>query len=123
MRNPQIVMFDPRIAALSQEILNHPKLTARIKLAQEEGAKAHSTIFYMDKEDEIPVIHTFDQAIGFLAAEVGILVHGDYDYEAICNLCDLIREKLIEKRTVVINSGESASRTESRIIMQSDYKH
>lgn len=119
----QIVMFDPRITALSQEVLNHPKLTARIKLAQDEGAKAHSTIFYMDKEEEIPVIHTFDQAIGFLAAEVGILVHGDYDYEAICKLCAMITEKLKEKRTVIINTGQPSLRDESRKIIQSDYKY
>lgn len=119
----QIVMFDPRITGLSQEVLNHPKLSARIKEAQDQAGKAHSTVFYMGKDDEIPVIHTFDQAIGFLAAEVGILVHGDYSYEDICELCVKITQRLQEKRTVIVNSSESTARTESRLIIQSDYKH
>lgn len=119
----QIVMLDQRIISMIQEVRNHPKLFARMEQAKLEGQNAHATIFTMTKEDYIPVINTFEEGIAFLAAEAGILIHGDYSHEAICDLCDKIREKLVEKRTIVINTGESANRTESRIIMQSDYKH
>jgi hypothetical protein len=125
----QIVMFDPPLIALAQEIQNHPKLVQRMKQAELEGKNAHATIFTLKQDDDIPVINNFSDSIGFLAAEAGILLHGEYSYEDILGVCDKIREALIEKRTVIVNTvnsksiGESASRTESRIIMQSDYKH
>lgn len=104
----QIVMYDPRITALAQEINAHPDLLARIKEAQNEGAKAHSTIFTGKAGDaDIPIIQGFEQAIGFLAAEVGILLDGLYTYESICNLCNEIRLKLEAKRAVYINSADS----------------
>lgn len=104
----EIVMYDPRITALAQEVNAHPKLLARIKEAQDQGAKAHSTIFTGKAGDaDIPIIQGFEQAIGFLAAEVGLLLHGSYSYEAICDICDKIRDRLIEKRTLEL--GEKAA--------------
>lgn len=104
----EIVMYDERITALAQEVNAHPKLLARIKEAQDQGAKAHSTIFTGQAGDpDIPVIQGFEQAIGFLAAEVGLLLHGTYNYEAICDICDKVRERLVEKRTVQL--GEKAA--------------
>lgn len=100
----QIVMLDDRIIAMIQEVRNHPKLFERIQKAQEEGAKAHETIFHLKQDENIPVIQSFEQGIGFLAAEVGIVLHGDYSYEAICNLCDEIRIRLIDKREVIVNN-------------------
>lgn len=98
-----IVMYDQRIVALAQEVNAHPKLLARMKEAEAQGAKAHSTIFTGQAGDaDIPVIQGFEQAIGFLAAEVGILLHGSYSYDAICDICDKIRQRLIERRTVVL---------------------
>lgn len=118
-----IVMLDQRIIAMVQEIPNHPKLYARMKQAEVDGANAHATLFTMDEDTDQSLIQNFEQAIGFLAAEVGILMDGIYDHEALCNVCNIIREKLEERRCVIVNTGESANRTESRIIMQSDYKH
>ena len=101
----EIVMLDQRIISLVQEVQAHPKLAAKIKLAEEEGNKAHSTIFTGKEGDaDIPVIRNFEQGIGFLAAEVGILVHGTYTYEDICELSNKIREKLVEARTVVVDN-------------------
>lgn len=119
----QIVMLDERIIQMVQEIPNHPELFARMRQAEIDGANAHATIFTMDEDTDQSLIQNFEQAIGYLAAEVGILMDGIYDHEALCNVCNIIREKLIDKRTAIVNTGESASRTESRIIMQSDYKH
>lgn len=119
----QIVMLDERIIAMVQEIPNHPELFARMCQAEIDGANAHATIFTMDEDTDQSLIQNFEQAIGYLAAEVGILMDGMYSHEALCDVCNIIREKLIEKRTVIINTGESANRKESRIIMQSDYKH
>lgn len=99
----EIVMYDQRITALAIEVNAHPALLARMKEAEAQGAKAHSTIFTGQAGDpDIPVIQGFEQAIGFLAAEVGLLLHGTYNYEAICDICDKIRQRLIEKRTVEI---------------------
>jgi NaMN:DMB phosphoribosyltransferase len=104
----EIVMYDPRITALAQEVNAHPKLLARVKLAQDEGAKAHSIIFTGKAGDaDIPIIQGFEQAIGFLAAEVGILLDGIYNYEAICDICDRIRQRLEEKRLVIVNTPDS----------------
>jgi len=119
----EIVMLDQRIINLVQEVQAHPKLAARMKAAEDEGAKAHETIFYMKKDDDIPLIQSFEQGIGFLAAEVDILLHGDYSYEDICVLCDKIREKLIEKRTVILGNYEHKPKKLDRVVIQSDYKH
>lgn len=100
----EIVMLDDRIINMIQEVRNHPKLFERIQKAQEEGAKAHETIFHLQQDENIPVIQSFEQGIGFLAAEVGILLDGTYDYEAICDICDKIRERLIDRRGVLVNS-------------------
>lgn len=100
----QIVMLDQRIIAMIQEVRNHPKLFERIQQAQAEGEKAHETIFHLQQDDNIPVIQSFEQGIGFLAAEVGILLDGTYSYEAICNLCDEIRIRLIDKRAAIANN-------------------
>lgn len=117
----QIVMLDDRIINMIQEVRNHPKLFARMEQAKLEGANAHATIFTMSKEDDIPLINTFEEGIAFLAAEAGILIHGDYSYEAICDLCDKIREALIEKRSVWI--GDSPARNEAKAIITNSYKH
>lgn len=118
-----IVMLDQRIINMVQEIPNHPELYARMKQAEIDGANAHATLFTMDEDTNQSLIQNFEQAIGYLAAEVGILMDGMYSHESLCNLCDIIREKLVDKRAVIVNTGDSGLRAESRIIMQSDYKH
>lgn len=118
-----MVMLDERILALVHEVQLHPDLIARMKEAEIEGAKAHSTIFTTPSgHDDIPVIQSFEQAIGFLAAEVGIALHGDYTHDDLCKLCMSIREDLIQRRAVIINSvGEI--KAESKIIIPTGYKH
>jgi hypothetical protein len=101
----ELVMLDQRIISLFQELPNHPKLYARLKEAEHQGAIAHATIFHLKQDENIPVIQNFEQGIGFLAAEVGILLHGDYSYEAICDICDKIRLRLEAKRTVVLGGA------------------
>lgn len=101
----EIVMLDQRIIAMIQEVQAHPKLAEKMRLAELEGDKAHSTIFTAERDSpDIPVIQSFEQGVGFLAAQVDILVHGTYDYEGFCVLCDKIRQRLIDKRTAVINT-------------------
>ena len=100
----ELVMLDQRIIAMIQEVQAHPKLAEKMRLAELEGDKAHSTIFTAERDSpDIPVIQSFEQGVGFLAAQVDILVHGTYDYEGICDLCDKIRQRLVNKRTVVMN--------------------
>jgi hypothetical protein len=98
-------MLDQRIIALFQELPNHPKLYARLKEAEAQGTKAHETIFHLRQDENIPLVQSFEQGIGFLAAEVDILLHGDYSYEAICDICDKIRKRLEAKRTVVLGGA------------------
>lgn len=101
------VMLDQRIMEMLYEVRNHPDLRARMSEAELQGAKAHATIFTMQQDDNIPLIQSFEQGIGFLAAEVGILLAGDYSYSDICDICDQIRLRLIDKRTVIINSVDT----------------
>lgn len=119
-----MVMLDERILALVQEVQNHPDLVARMKEAEIQGAKAHSTIFTTPTgHDDIPLIQSFEQAIGFLAAEVGIALHGDYSHDDLCRLCLTIREDLINKRAVVLNTVATDVPSPSRIILPNSYMH
>lgn len=96
---------DERIVALRRELRNHPKLKARIEEAKRAAEVKTSLIFTGQEGDkDIPLIETFDQWLGFLAAEVGVLLHGSYSYADICEICDRIRKKLEERRVQVINS-------------------
>lgn len=118
-----LVMLDDRIINMIQEVQNHPKLAARMKQAELEGKNAHATIFTMTKEDDIPMINSFEEGVAYLAAEAGILVHGDYSYEDICDLCNKIREALVAKRAVVLGYENTKPKALDRVIIQSDYKH
>lgn len=99
-----LVFDDERMIQLMAEVRLHPKLMKRIELALAEGEKAHATVFDLQEGDDIPLIRNFNELIGFLAAECGIALDGDYSPEDIWQLCDHMREKFQEKRTVVVNS-------------------
>lgn len=117
-----LVMLDERILALVQEVQNHPELVREMRQAELEGAKAHSTIFTTPSgHDDIPLIQSFEQAIGFLAAKVGIALHGDYSHDDLCRLCMSIREDLIKKRAVILNTVEE--KPQAKIILPGHYKH
>ena len=101
----KIEILDQRIINMVQEIPAHPKLYARMQEAERQGAIAASTIFETGHEKDIELIQNFEQAIGFLAAEVGLLMDGLYNYEAICNLCEIITQRLVDRRTTYVNSS------------------
>lgn len=115
----KILMMDQRLISLMQELPNHPKMYNRMKQAVLEGKNAHATIFTMSQQDEIPVIDTFEQGVAFIAAEVGVLVHGTYTHEEFCNLCEILRKRLEEKRTINLDLRPA----DVVKAIQSDYKH
>jgi hypothetical protein len=75
--------FDPALIELRREITHHPDLQV-ILVAQE------STDIY---------IHICE-----IAAYCGIVLDGTYTQEDVLELCTKMTEKLIAKRTLVINS-------------------
>lgn len=115
----KILMMDQRLISLMQELPNHPKMYDRMKQAVLEGKNAHATIFTMTKDTDIPVIDTFEQGVAFIAAEVDVLVHGTYTHEEFCNLCDILRKRLEEKRTINLDLRPA----DVVKAIQSDYKH
>ncbi|QHJ80705.1 MAG: hypothetical protein [Bacteriophage sp.] len=115
----KILMMDQRLISLMQELPNHPILYARMSQAIVDGKNAHALIFTMGKEDEIPVIDTFEQGIAYIAAQVDVLVHGTYTHEEFCNLCEILRKRLEEKRTINLDLRPA----DVVKAIQSDYKH
>lgn len=97
-------LLDSRITNLFLEIRAHEKLYARVKEAEHQGEIYTSTIFHLQQDESIPMIRNFEEGIGFLAAEVGILLDGTYSYEAICDICSKITDKLQDRRAIRITS-------------------
>lgn len=97
-----LVFQDERIVQLMREVRRHPKLMEQIKAAQETGANATTILFTDTRGEDLPVINTFDELIGFLAAKTDILLHGVYTHEELCVLCERIRERLAKSRVVII---------------------
>lgn len=119
----EIVMLDQRIVSLMQELPNHPAMYERMKQAEIEGQRAAESIFYLKQGEEIPLIQSFEQGIGFIAAELGIIMDGNYTHEDICFLCDKMRNTLIEKRAIIIGDLPTKHKKLDREVIQSDYKH
>jgi len=120
----EIVMLDQRIISLMQELPNHPALYERMKEAERQGAKAHSTIFTTPTgHDDIPLIQSFEQGLGFIAAELDVIVHGDYTYEDICILCDKMHKRLLDRRTIVLNTEAPKHKALEHIVIPPGYKH
>ena len=90
---------------LRREVRNHPKLYERIVQAQREGVNAEVTIFSETADKDIPMIRNFEEWVGFLAAEFDIVLNATYTAQDIYKLCDIIRVKLEDRRTTVINSS------------------
>lgn len=105
------VFDDERLIELRREISRHPLLKQRLETALAKGEKSIDIIFSLKEGDDIPVVRTFDELIGFLAAEVGILLHGSYSAEEMYQLCDKIRERLVQIRAVVINASPTANKS------------
>lgn len=121
-----IEMFDPRLVALMAEVRNHPSLVKKIADAETAGQNAHSTIFtYNSKTDaNIDIIRTAEEGLGFLAAYVGILIDGEYSIEDIYQLCDKIRNRLEEKRTLhIVAEDGSKKEVKGKIIIPQKYLH
>lgn len=98
-----LVIQDERITQLMREVRRHPSLMKKIDTAINTGANASEIIFTDTRGEDLPVINTFDQLVGFLAAEAGTLIHGIYTHEEICVLCDKIRSRLADKRVIAVN--------------------
>lgn len=90
---------------LRREVRNHPKLYERIVEAQRQGVMAQVSIFSETADKDITLIRTFEEWLGFLAAEFNIVLNGAYTAQDIYKLCDIIRVKLEERRVTVINSS------------------
>ncbi|MNC14360.1 hypothetical protein D3C87_600980 [compost metagenome] len=121
-----IEMFDPRLIALLAEVRNHPELVKKITAAELAGQNAHSLIFTFDskKDENIDIIRTAEEGLGFIAAYVGILLDGDYTMEDIYGICDKIRGRLEEKRTIhLVSEDGSKKEVKGKIIIPSGYKH
>lgn len=121
-----IEMFDPRLVALMAEVRHHPDLIKKIAAAEEAGKNTHSLIFtYNSKTDkDIDLIRTAEEGYGFIAAYVGIALEGDYTLDDIYQICDRVRERLEEKRTIhlVSESGENKE-VKGKIYIPNSYKY
>lgn len=96
-----LVFEDERIIQLMTEVRRHPKLLERIEHAIKQGEQVVQIAFTIEEgAADVPVIQDFGQLIGFLAAEVGILMDGTYSHADICGVSDVIRKKLEEKRVI-----------------------
>lgn len=122
--------FDPRLVALMAEVRHHPDLVKKIAEAEENGKNAHSLIFTYNSKTcaNVDLIRTAEEGYGFIAAYVGIHLDGDYTLEDIYNVCDAVRERLEEKRVVIVNSVdpvEEAVRKENegKVIITPKYMH
>jgi hypothetical protein len=81
LKNPVFELMEPQLIALNAEVPQHPDLMER--LAQQK-----------DKDLYIQ--------INEIAAFLGILLDGQYTYQDILNLCELMTKKLYERRTQII---------------------
>lgn len=121
-----IEMFDPRLVALMAEVRHHPDLIKKIAEAEEAGKNAHSLIFtYNSKTDkDIDMIRTAEEGYGFIAAYVGIALEGDYTLDDIYQICDRVRERLEEKRKIVLVSEDGSKKeVKGSIIIPTKYMH
>lgn len=121
-----IEMFDPRLVQLLAEIRNHPDLVKKIEAAELAGQNAHSLIFTFDKnkDDNIDIIRTAEEGLGFIAAQVGIALDGDYLVDDIYQICDRIRERLEEKRKIVLVSEDGSKKeVTGKVIIPQKYMH
>lgn len=121
-----IEMFDPRLIELMREVRNHPDLVKKIEAAELAGQNAHSLIFTFDKtkDDNIDIIRTAEEGLGFIAAYVGIALDGDYLVDDIYQICDRIRERLEKKREIVLVSEDGTERkVKGKIIIPQKYMH
>lgn len=90
---------------LRREVRNHPKLYERIVQAQQEGVKAQVSIFSETADKDIVMIRSFEEWLGFLAAEFNIVLNATYTAQDIYKLCDILRVKLEERRITVVNTS------------------
>lgn len=121
-----IEMFDPRLIELMREVRNHPDLVKKIEAAELAGQNAHSLIFTFDKtkDDNIDIIRTAEEGLGFIAAYVGIALDGDYLVDDIYQICDRIRERLEKKREIVLVSEDGTEKkVKGKIIIPQKYMH
>lgn len=121
-----IEMFDPRLVQLLAEVRNHPDLVKKIEAAELAGQNAHSLIFTFDKnkDDNIDIIRTAEEGLGFIAAQVGIALDGDYLVDDIYQICDRIRERLEEKRKIVLVSEDGSKKeVTGKVIIPQKYMH
>lgn len=92
------------VSALRRETYFHPKLRERIIAAMQAGVNAHTLIFKEEETKDIVMIRNLQELVGFLAAECDILLHGIYNQEDLDKICNIIRGKLEERRTLVLGN-------------------
>ena len=100
-----VIEIGEEVHRLRREVRNHPKLYERIVQAQRDGVDAQVSIFSETADKDIVMIRSFEEWIGFLAAEFDIVLNGMYTAQDIYKLCDIIRIKLEDQRTVIVNTS------------------
>lgn len=78
----QVQMLSEQVQALQRELRNHPELAATVL--------ANS--------------HTFEDCIAHIADSVDVALHGVYNEDAVNKLCQILVNKLQDKRCVIITS-------------------
>lgn len=85
-RGPVLVFFHPARIALNIEVKEHPRLRLQIADLVKENPQA-----------EVPEI------LGVIAAYCGIALDGMYSQEDLDALCNILVQKLRDKRSIVIH--------------------
>lgn len=73
------------------------------------GIEASTIIFEDTSGKDVVLIRSLEEFVGYLAAETGIVLHGIYNQEDLDKVCNLIRNRLVDRRTTVIEGSPSKS--------------
>lgn len=81
LNGKQTLIVSERLQNLQSELLKHPKLLAKVK----EGDEG-----------------TFTEALGTIAADCGIMLHGNYSQSDLERLYEILTAKLQDRRAIII---------------------
>lgn len=81
----EILMFPDSFIALQEELSHHPDLMEKMALCEETA---------------------FTDRLAYLAGLLGVLVDGYYHYREIENLADILVDKMRERRSLIVLTGQ-----------------
>lgn len=99
-------LIGPGVERLRRVSRKYPNLRRRLKEAIDAGERASQIIFEHNHMTDVPVIRNFSEWVGFLAAEVGILLDGTYTPREIDLVCNKIADGLEDKFAQTITLKE-----------------